>query len=1157
MKRSRIRFVRLLHVLTVLSLVLATFSAPLSTASTVQPAPRADVPITTSSSVTGASAALERTAMSDAAQPEPTAGDSAIVHDDFPFLLTPVPVLRADAAASGPLAVDPKPTPVATPITTADSAVIGPSGGALRSLDGRVTIEVPAGAVKVATRFRYTAAELDPKQARSFLAPGVLRLTAEDATNGAVITAFDGFLTLRTSIDARQLASSGWNARNLSFYYYAPEIDSWVAMASETDGAGGVAARTNHFTDFGAGRGPEDKIIPSVQGATVDPFSGAASFSLPIDVAPGRGGSQPALSLSYSSGSVDDTYNSDQNWQSGYHKQANWAGLGWNLNGLYSLTRDISGTQEYGNDDTFYLNLGGSYKLVYANNEWKTDPDGYVKIEQYDGGSECGVLSLNQTPNCRWKVTTPDGTQHLFAVGTTYGYIQSGTTRYVVSSWVVSTITDTHGNTINYTYSTVDNTESGVTYHAWVYPKTITYPEANMAAVGFITSTRSDNVTFGAGQYGDWKLDAILITPTQTQVRKYVFGYDYGDAYRVYGGSFPGRLLLTSITQYDDDNSDSLPQYRLSYVRCTGGINFCNDGGDGNWKRDYLQVVDNGWGGRVEYGYAARIWPSYHKDGDATLYSCSGDGSACSLQSTRLRVQKRMWFGGLGGFFQEVFSYGTALGQAAWVDGSNQFHGYEFLGHDWADVATYAPNGTGQTEKTVRQWFYQYPKPGVYKADPRKGKAYQSATSGASLTTPVTTTTDVALVAGTVNIIYTRATTNTIGAKSSVVTYTVDSYGNVTGEYNQGDASVSGDEKLTARAYTYNTTDWIVNRPRDEAVYTGTVALTAQMASHQRFCYDADTATDCPSAVAPTKGDLVQVRTWVAGPVGVNQTSAYTRYQYDQWGNQTVITDALGNVSRTGFDSTYHAFPVVITNAVGLTQTQVVDATSGKPTTVYDANGNVTAFEYDGFKRLYKVIEPGDSSSYASTVYGYSSTPSPFIRNGNMEGVGDWSLVAGSATVLFQTDTPLIGAYSLAITKTDSSDVVVAHTSQTTPQAGKSYVVSAKIYRPSTAAAASLRVYDGQSTFVVGTTAATGQWEWVRGIITTTASPAPNQFTVQVLVSGSAGSTVRVDDVQASAPYAVRVDKRETAGQSGTLYSRSLYNGLGQVAQTQAEFDAS
>jgi hypothetical protein len=174
---------------------------------------------------------------------------------------------------------------------------------------------VPAGAVAAATTFHYSAAPFAANQGRSFLTGDVMRLTAEDAASAAPIRSFAAPLTLRTTIDAATLRDAAWRAGALSFYYFDPASEAWVALASESDGQGGVSAHTTHFTDFGVGMAPQDKIIPSVHSsATVDAWTGAAAFSYPIEVVPGRNGLQPSVSLSYSSGSVDDMYNSDQNW---------------------------------------------------------------------------------------------------------------------------------------------------------------------------------------------------------------------------------------------------------------------------------------------------------------------------------------------------------------------------------------------------------------------------------------------------------------------------------------------------------------------------------------------------------------------------------------------------------------------------------------------------------------------------------------------------------------------------------------------------------------------------------------------------------------------------------------------------------------------------
>ena len=79
-----------------------------------------------------------------------------------------------------------------------------------------------------------------------------------------------------------------------------------------------------------------------------DPFSGTASFSIPLPVSPGRGGLQPSLALTYDSGSGNGLF-----------------GIGWSV-GLPSVSRQTShGIPRYSDaDDTFVLS--GAEDLVPA-----------------------------------------------------------------------------------------------------------------------------------------------------------------------------------------------------------------------------------------------------------------------------------------------------------------------------------------------------------------------------------------------------------------------------------------------------------------------------------------------------------------------------------------------------------------------------------------------------------------------------------------------------------------------------------------------------------------------------------------------------------------------------------------------------------------------
>jgi len=170
----------------------------------------------------------------------------------------------------------------------------------------------------------------------------------------------------------------------------------------------------------------ENISLPSVKGSASDGFTGSASTAYPIELPPGPAGLEPSVSLSYSSGSVDDLFTGvETKWRNDavhpYQKQAGIVGLGWNLNSGGMIYRDTQGTLNDTADDTFGLAFGGgSANLTLESDDgyysvWRTVPNLKTKVERwsrckpytYDGGS----LNI-----CRysWKVTTADGTKYYF-----------------------------------------------------------------------------------------------------------------------------------------------------------------------------------------------------------------------------------------------------------------------------------------------------------------------------------------------------------------------------------------------------------------------------------------------------------------------------------------------------------------------------------------------------------------------------------------------------------------------------------------------------------------------------------------------------------------------------------------------------------------------
>ena len=75
----------------------------------------------------------------------------------------------------------------------------------------------------------------------------------------------------------------------------------WLPIPTTIDEHTHIAtAVVDHFTPFqlGDGSSPSAAFLPSQQGWQVSTFTGAASYSYPIELPAGPGGLRPSLSLS-------------------------------------------------------------------------------------------------------------------------------------------------------------------------------------------------------------------------------------------------------------------------------------------------------------------------------------------------------------------------------------------------------------------------------------------------------------------------------------------------------------------------------------------------------------------------------------------------------------------------------------------------------------------------------------------------------------------------------------------------------------------------------------------------------------------------------------------------------------------------------------------
>ena len=244
---------------------------------------------------------------------------------------------------------------------------------------------------------------------------------------------------MQAEIDVQWLSAQGIDPDTLDVWTRANEAEAWQRVEAEYNAEAQTFSAilyTTQQTGLGEGLNESGEVLPSVSHLTSDLQTGGSNIHYPIDLPQGLGGMAPALSLGYSSVSVDDLRDAnglndpadDVEWNDEYVAQAGLAGLGWNIGGLSYIAR-AKGLETIDDflDDEYQLVLNGqSSKLdvvaIAPNNIYGAEasapygvasPWTFFKIRY-------GLIPV-RTQNGRevrhsgeWIVTTSDGTKHYF-----------------------------------------------------------------------------------------------------------------------------------------------------------------------------------------------------------------------------------------------------------------------------------------------------------------------------------------------------------------------------------------------------------------------------------------------------------------------------------------------------------------------------------------------------------------------------------------------------------------------------------------------------------------------------------------------------------------------------------------------------------------------
>jgi RHS repeat-associated protein len=831
------------------------------------------------------------------------------------------------------------------------------------------------------------------------------QIEALDATTAQPIETFNK--KVRLSIDVRDLGYT-FPDHGTFFLAYRDETnpDEWTEVPLTVYQPGFYSADVSHFSDWTTGWRPDGWTMgwnpPSADG-----FSGAAMYSYPFQLPPGRNGLQPSLALSYSNSALNGAIR---------RVGAGTVASGWSLSQITIVRTgvELQGVTSLLMPDKFRLVLNGTgYKLT-ATTETINGGTRYTA----DNGPQLFVLKYPDY----WVVITGEGTHYRL------GYTAESRTQHIlylnpysnpdpqdegIIEWHVDTVTDSSGNQITYEYnnSVVTDAHGFITWCPWeeggvcvvqlktkasrltdVYYNftnriTALPPTHNVARLNPANAATHLNLLYN--EEGS-RFSNILIYHNSSQpIREYAV--DGADQQVINPGSgcqdgtdniVSHTRIVNTITEYGWNQATgerySLPPTTFGY---TPRQNYTyNDQPCFIYK--HLQIVNNGYGGSVTFTYDRdyRSRGNFH-NGNNGIEEYPTIGNSHYV----IKVEQKDGRG-----HTSTITYDR---QNRCYD--QRYDSYEACptgGDDAPEYGVLAGFGTvktnyydldGTTLEHQEETHYHT----GYNDEARHGRPYQQDSKDSdgdvrqrTLTTYFTDLDEFHPVKSVTTYWYEDGENS--NALSQKVTYDYDpdfqggtQYGNLTHIREYDDANATTPYRITNRWYTPNINTannfWLVSLMRSEAVYAtenGT-PLTVQY-----NYYDGQSL-----GTAPSKGRITRTRIGdpsitcanVPGGGGTGCATARrtidTVYTYDDatvnFGN-LLTTSSYTSYGYQTFDSNWNALVDIPPTGTARTTTLVYNpVTFIYPVQVTDPAGYVTKFDVYGFKNADDVLISPDGFS--------------------------------------------------------------------------------------------------------------------------------------------------------------------------------------------------
>lgn len=379
---------------------------------------------------------------------------------------------------------------------------------------------------------------------------------------------------------------------------------------------------------------------------TVSEFSGAATYEFPVEVPPGRNGLQPDLTIGYSSRGLDAHTLSPADQGP--------LGLGFSL-GEISISRTNVRVQgqnyfEVIYHDGFALNLNGqNHELKFVSSSGNTGR--YVAINApglfvqriYDPNLPTAPAANED--KVYWIVKTADGTTYRlgYTANSAKGQWVSGPNTSLqehvfsgakagwgVMTWYVDTVTDIHGNQMQYDYHEPTRRDQEW-YGTHLYTeirrlKEIRYNYVSLAANantrlgGTFPSGYASKIGFDINPAMNNRISAIKLyhldyLTNSLPYRVVNIGLSVQSYHGLCGQSTTTEKINSIQVQGYTHNGTlyTLPATTFSYK--DWGHGWIDGSGEANrcYRYDYVETIANGYGGSIRFDYASdgRLEPCY------------------------------------------------------------------------------------------------------------------------------------------------------------------------------------------------------------------------------------------------------------------------------------------------------------------------------------------------------------------------------------------------------------------------------------------------------------------------------------------------------------------------------------------------------------------